>query len=93
MVVLLLIIGFCSVSVEESLAQDVNTQEEVERLIEQLKDEDEQVRLHAAWTLGEIGPAAAPAVEALIETLKDENAIVRRNAAEALRNIDPTFKH
>ncbi len=43
-VVLLLIAGLCSFGIEESLAQADNTQEEVERLIEQLKDEDELAR-------------------------------------------------
>ena len=90
MVVLLLIVGLCSVSVEESLAQADSTQEEVERLIDQLKDEDVRVRRSAVEALGRIGRGAAPAVEALSEALKDEEVQVRIYAAQALRRIDPT---
>ena len=46
-VVLLLIVGLCFFSVEESLAQADSTQEEVKRLIEQLEDEDVQERRSA----------------------------------------------
>ena len=38
----------------------------VAALIEKLKDKDRGVRESAAWTLGEIGPAAKDAVPALI---------------------------
>ncbi len=86
----MLIAGLSSFGIEESLAQAGNTQEEVERLIERLKDEDELVRRYAAGALAQIGPAAAPAVEALTEALKDEDEEVRRRAAEALGSIDPT---
>ncbi len=78
MVVLLLIVGLCSVSEAESLAQAGNTQKRVKRLIEQLKDENVLVRREAARALGDIGPEAAPAVEVLIKTLKDK---VKRYAA------------
>ncbi len=88
-VVLLLIGGFFMVGVGESWAQADPVQAEVERLIGQLKDEDELVRRDAAEALGMIGPEAAPAVEALIEALKDEVAQVRRDAAWALGKIGP----
>ncbi len=89
MVVLLLMVGLCSVSVEESLAQDVDTQERVESLIERLKYGGAQERRDAARALGEIGPEAAPAVEALIDALKYEDVRVRRTAAWALGQIGP----
>ncbi len=89
MVVFLLISGLCSFGIEESLAQAGNIQEEVERLIERLKDEDVLARSDAAEALGQIGPEAAPAVEALVEALKDEAAGVRLHAAMALGGIGP----
>jgi HEAT repeat protein len=64
-----------------------------------LRDNDANVRLRAAATLGKIFDAAArlgavgavaePAVKPLIATLKDEEATVRANAALALGQIGP----
>ncbi len=72
---------------------DADTKAKVAALIEDLKDEDEEVRRDAAAALGDIGPAAAKnkdAVPALIVALKkDEDEEVRRNAATALGKIGP----
>ncbi len=57
-------------------------------LIQTLRHRNEEIRLHAAWSLGAIGkPAAIPA---LIKALQDEDSFVRDGAAGALGNIgDP----
>jgi HEAT repeat protein len=52
-------------------------------LLAAMKDSAAQVRIHAAWALGEID-AGAPAIPALIEALDDEDSEVRRYAANAL---------
>jgi hypothetical protein len=51
-------------------------QEATPRLIELLRDEqeDDRVRKTAAWALGQIGPAAAGAVPALMELLRQPQA-------------------
>ncbi len=62
--------------------------DEVDDLIEALKDEDSGVRYQAAEALGETGDARA--VDPLIKALKDEDQLVREYAAEALGEIgDP----
>ena len=64
----------------------------IESHIEDLKDNDAEVRISAAAALGEIGPAAKAAVPNLIETLKDQNGRVRGSAARALGEIGPDAK-
>jgi HEAT repeat protein len=64
-------------------------QDLVGRLIDELKDEDFVVRKIAAWSLGDLGPEASPAVPALIEALKDSDRFVRRAAAWTLGRIGP----
>jgi vesicle coat complex subunit len=61
----------------------------VKPLVGALKDEDPDVRMEAALTLGRIGRNATAAVPALIEALKDEDSDVANAAAEALKSIDP----
>ena len=56
-------------------------------LIDALQDEKEDVRVHAAFALGGIGPTAKAAVPSLIEVLKDDEALVRLDAARALGRI------
>ena len=56
------------------------------RWVAETKDKDSMVRLHAALALGEIGPAAIPA---LTELLKDKNWHVRHNAVWALKAVGP----
>jgi len=54
-------------------------------LISALKDEDSDVRRHAAIALGEIGDERA--VGPLTEALEDENSLVQKAAREALEKI------
>ena len=63
------------------------TQTAIEFLIEALKDENENVRAHAAGVLGSIGTNAKMAAPNLGEALKDEDEVVRTNAAGALGSI------
>ena len=49
-----------------------------------LKDKDATVRVVAAEVLGEMGPAAAPALKALTKNLKHRLPSVRKANAEAL---------
>jgi HEAT repeat protein len=59
-------------------------------LIAALGDNDEEVRLWAAITLGQIGPNAASAVEPLIESVRDEaHPVVIPSAIKALGEIGP----
>jgi HEAT repeat protein len=56
-------------------------------LIEALKDDEGEVRWHAAWVLSKIPSQAKDAVPALIEALKDEEGEVRRLAAKTLESM------
>jgi len=56
-------------------------------LIENLKDEEGEVRWHAAWVLSKIASQAKDAVPALIEALKDEEGEVRCLAAKTLESM------
>ena len=60
-------------------------EEQVERLIGELQDENEDVRWNAVEALKEIG--ALDAVPALMQVLKDQNEDVRWNAVQALEKI------
>ena len=66
-------------------ATEQNSNIEIEKLIENLKDKDSKVRKKSAEALGSIGDMRA--VEPLIEALKDEDENVRENAAKALGQI------
>ena len=55
-------------------------------LTDALKDRDEGIRILAASSLGEAGPAAAAAIPALLETVNNDPA-VRPSAAQALELI------
>jgi hypothetical protein len=61
----------------------------ISRLIHQLKDPDESVRLHAAAALGLMGRKAQTAIPGLTEALRDSDRLVRRMAASALEVIVP----
>ena len=65
-------------------------EQEIEELIQALQDDDEDVRYHAAFALGEIGEGAVEAVPALIQALQDDDEGVRYHAAYALRDIGTT---
>ena len=56
----------------------------VPALIDALQDENESIRVSAAYALGDIGGVAQDAVPSLTQALRDESAWVRRHAAEAL---------
>jgi HEAT repeat protein len=59
-------------------------------LIDALRDKDEEIRLWAAITLGELGANAAGAVEPLIESVRDEaHPVVILSAIQALGQIGP----
>lgn len=60
----------------------------VPTLIGLLKADQAQDRKLAAWTLGEIGPAAEEAVPALLDAVNDENRSVFDMAFWALEQID-----
>jgi HEAT repeat protein len=59
----------------------------VANLIRRLKHDDPIVRVHAGFALGDIGPAAHPAVPTLLELLTGENVQDRRLAAVTLGGI------
>lgn len=61
----------------------------VPELVKALRDDDFNVRIYAAWTLGRIGPDAADAVPALLEARNDPDGDVRRRAVYALGRIHP----
>jgi len=68
------------------------TENEIRKQIKRLGDKDVDVRVHAAWTLAEMGPRAKDAVPNLIEALEDESTYMRVRAVEALGKIGPYAK-
>ncbi|WP_313931118.1 HEAT repeat domain-containing protein [Nostoc sp. FACHB-133] len=64
----------------------------VPSLIEALKNQDINLRWHAASVLGDLGAEAAPAVPALSAALQDEDGQVRLYATLALGNIGTAAK-
>jgi hypothetical protein len=60
--------------------------------VARLKDKSDPARWEAAFELGNLGAAAAPAVPALIEALKDESKGCRSHAIKALGKIGPGAK-
>ena len=64
----------------------------VPSLIEALKNQDHNLRWHAASVLGDLGTEAAPAVPALTTALQDEDGQVRLYATLALGNIGTAAK-
>lgn len=63
----------------------------VPRLIDIL-EKHKELRVEAAYTLGQIGPAAAPATDALAKLVADENLHVATEAILALGRIGPAAK-
>ena len=57
--------------------------------VRQLRDAEVRGRRQAARALGQMGPAARPAVTALAQALGDPDTEVARRAARALRRIGP----
>jgi len=66
---------------------DETQEQQVERLIKLLQDQNGDVRKNAASTLGSIGEGAINVVPALVQALKAQDQDVRRNAATALIRI------
>jgi len=74
---------------DPELVKKTQLRRRVKRLASELQLPDAQDRLHAAKSLGEIGPEAKAAVPALIKALEqDEDEYVRGNAASALEKIN-----
>lgn len=66
----------------------------VAELIDALDDEDEVVRTEAIWALGQLGPAAVPAIPALTAILQGhgmdgDDILIRGMAVSALGDIGP----
>lgn len=61
----------------------------IQKLIENLQDSDQLVRLHAATVLGVMGGDAEPAVTALIDLLAARDVHDRKMAALTLGEIGP----
>ena len=61
----------------------------LDNAVEALRDNNLSVRMGIAWELGQLGPAAGPAIPALVKALGDENGSVRDSAARALGKIGP----
>ena len=70
-----------TISLRKEPISDLTRPRVVGALIDAVKDENDTVRRHAAYSLGEIGDPVA--VDALIEVLKDENSWVRTGAIDA----------
>jgi len=60
----------------------------VRKRIQQLGAKEEDERVHAAWSLGQIGPKAKAAVPALAKALSDPSREVRVAAGEALAQLE-----
>lgn len=58
-----------------------------DELVSQLKDGDPREREEAAFELGKLGPAGAPAIPALRQALGDESGSVRNAAVHALGEL------
>ncbi len=63
--------------------------EDVQKLIADLKSQDVNTRRDSATQLGQLGPAARPAVAALVENLTDRDKQAWSNAMGALASIGP----
>jgi HEAT repeat protein len=77
-------------AIEAAMAAAAPQHAAIGRWIEQLKDQDEAVRLQAAKHLGQVGPAAKDAIPALERCLTDTDPDVRRVAAASLGRIRGT---
>jgi UDP-GlcNAc:undecaprenyl-phosphate GlcNAc-1-phosphate transferase len=69
--------------------QTQDPQQALPRLTAALRSEDPFLRGFAAWRLGEMGAAAAPAVPALVEALGRDEGYGRGGASGALAKIGP----
>ena len=74
----------------ERAAGDVDAA--IKKSLLDLKDPDSRIRQRALEQLGDLGPAAKPAVGAMIDALKDQDPEIRRLAARALGAVGPDAK-
>src|SRR6266511_5126401 len=81
----LLALTFSACSKENPEAKKVD----VPAMIQALKSEAKDTRVHACIELGKAGPRAEPAIQPLITALKDPVPLVRRLSAYALGQIGP----
>ena len=65
----------------------IGSEDEIPALIQALQNEDKDVRVNAAWTLGQRVESAVDAVPILIRALRDQDEWVRYHAALALGEI------
>src|SRR5262249_29905417 len=79
-------------SVQKAEGGAMTAPEPLQLHVSRLKDGKPNVRVRAAKALGEIGPAAAPAIPDLAELLRDEDVSVRLAAVTALGEIGPAAK-
>jgi uncharacterized protein (TIGR03067 family) len=77
---------------EPASAETAQQDQAVRRWVARLADADWFERHRAAQKLGDLGPAAKPAVPALAAALKDPERWVRASAAEALGKIGPASR-
>jgi HEAT repeat protein len=65
---------------------------DVNSLINQLHDTTPEIRRHAAYVLGGLGPAAKGAIPGLVKLLKDPRLDLQQVAAKALVRLGPVAK-
>lgn len=82
-----LVVARCAALPDDSQAGGVKSR--VDELLGWLGSDDWSKRSAAAFYLGELGPAASPAIPALLRALHDDAGWVRHDAAEALLKIGP----
>lgn len=70
-------------------SQDTSEEEHLARLIRDLADDDLARRRDAAFSLGQLGPRAEPAVGALTAALEDDDPQVWLDSVQALSRIGP----
>ncbi|MGB6044319.1 MAG: HEAT repeat domain-containing protein [Pirellulales bacterium] len=83
--------AFASPSPQVALAEVANASpgQAVAKWVALMENEDPGARRRAAYALGQLGPAAAPAVAALSNALSDRHLEVRWYALDALGRIGP----
>ena len=64
----------------------------IKKSVHDLKDPDSRIRQRAVVQLGDLGPAAKPAVGAMIIALEDQDRDIRELAALALGELGPEAK-
>jgi HEAT repeat protein len=72
---------------QAAIQQSANQRQEIDRLIQQLKSGDSQVRLSAIYALGSVGFSEKPVIPFLIPILNDRDPDVRSRAAISVARI------